>query len=136
MKQELKAAVNFLAKPLTNQENITNKQIELFKECLIYILYQRYRDHWIPERPHLYSSYRCILIGEKIEPMILRACIISRISVESLTKAYKPHVLILFIDPYDVYYSLIPDKTKRSIFQCDPQPPAPTKKHSPHCTII
>lgn len=144
MKQELAAAVDFLAIRLKNKPFITEEHIDLFKENLTLIMMNRYQHQWIPENPQLYSFYRCICIGEMLEPMLVRAGILSGISQECIFHAFRAQELIMFVNPYHVYCQNPPDKNKLTIFQCDPptpespsySPPPPYKKRSRHCTLL
>ena len=106
MKLELQSASNFLVHLIKlGQRNINENQLKKFRLTLVDVLYDRFRDHWFPEKPFKGSGYRCIRINGKIDPVIMQAAEICDMSVQFLKSPY-PSELTMWIDPREVSYRI------------------------------
>jgi protein Tob/BTG len=106
MKLELQSASNFLVHLIKlGQRNINENQLKKFRLTLVDVLYDRFRDHWFPEKPFKGSGYRCIRINGKMDPVIMQAAESCDMSVQFLKSAY-PSELTMWIDPLEVSYRI------------------------------
>lgn len=65
MRDEISAAVLFLARLIEKGENFNQGQLEDFKTRLSQLLLERFENHWFPEVPHKGQGYRCIRVNER-----------------------------------------------------------------------
>lgn len=65
MRDEISAAVLFLARLIEKGENFNQGQLEDFKARLSQLLLERFENHWFPELPHKGQGYRCIRVNER-----------------------------------------------------------------------
>ena len=63
MREEVKAAVNFLAKIMQSSGRVSKDCVDQFKNSLESRLWRYYVGHWYPDKSHRESGYRCIRIN-------------------------------------------------------------------------
>jgi protein Tob/BTG len=106
MKLELQSAANFLVHLVRlGRRNISELQLEKFRQCLQEVLRRRYRDHWFPEKPFKGSGYRCIRINGKMDPVIAQAAESCQLSPSLLHQTF-PSERTMWIDPLEVSYRI------------------------------
>lgn len=103
MELEIQVSVNFLMNYLYNK--LPRRRVDLFGEELAKKLTQKFEGHWYPEKPQKGSAFRCILISEKLDPVLVDAAKESGLKVEDV-KANLPEKLCLWIDPHEVSYRI------------------------------
>uniref|UniRef100_A0A1A8MRL2 Anti-proliferative protein domain-containing protein n=2 Tax=Nothobranchius pienaari TaxID=704102 RepID=A0A1A8MRL2_9TELE len=101
MKQEVKAAVNFLKRLAVARGKMGEAKAELFAKKLQKLLCDKYEKHWYPDCPSKGQAYRCIRIhnGFPWDEMLLKACEESELTPCSLGL---PPEITLWIDPMEV----------------------------------
>uniref|UniRef100_A0A1A8IF94 Anti-proliferative protein domain-containing protein n=1 Tax=Nothobranchius kuhntae TaxID=321403 RepID=A0A1A8IF94_NOTKU len=101
MKQEVKAAVNFLKRLAVARGKMGEAKAELFAKKLQKLLCDKYEKHWYPDCPSKGQAYRCIRIhnGFPWDEMLLKACEESELTPCSLGL---PPDITLWIDPMEV----------------------------------
>ncbi len=103
---ELLSASNFLVHLVRlAKRNVSESQLQKFRENLIEVLQQRYCDHWFPERPFKGSGYRCVRINGKMDPIIGKAGDNCGLSSAFLHSTF-PSELTMWIDPLEVSYRI------------------------------
>lgn len=65
MRDEISAAVLFLARLIEKSENFNKGQLEEFKTRLSELLVERFENHWFPDQPFKGQGYRCIRVNER-----------------------------------------------------------------------
>ncbi|XP_069765032.1 protein Tob2-like [Narcine bancroftii] len=103
MHLEIKVALNFIISYLYNK--LPRRRADLFGEELERLLKQKYEGHWYPEKPLKGSGYRCVHIGETVDPIIEQAARRSGLDIEDI-RANVPQELSLWIDPFEVSYQI------------------------------
>lgn len=101
MKEEIDVAVSFLIRVIAKNSCLERSQLEALRERLKFILVDRFRDHWFPEKPSRGQAYRCIRINdmEPREPVLERASRQCSLAYEELCL---PAELTLWVDPEEV----------------------------------
>lgn len=103
MELEIQVSVNFLMNYLYNK--LPRRRVDLFGDELAKKLTQKFDGHWYPEKPQKGSAYRCILIAEQLDPVLVEAAKESGLKVEDV-KANLPEKLSLWVDPHEVSYRI------------------------------
>ncbi|XP_038612865.1 LOW QUALITY PROTEIN: protein Tob2 [Tachyglossus aculeatus] len=103
MHLEIKVALNFIISYLYNK--LPRRRADLFGEELERLLKKKYEGHWYPERPLKGSGYRCVHIGETVDPVVELAAKRSGLAVEDV-RANVPEELSVWIDPFEVSYQI------------------------------
>lgn len=103
MELEIQVSVNFLMNYLYNK--LPRRRVDLFGDELAKKLTQKFEGHWYPEKPQKGSAYRCILISEQLDPVLVEAAKESGLKVEDV-KANLPEKLSLWVDPHEVSYRI------------------------------
>jgi len=105
MKHEIQSGANFITHllRLDKKKSISEPQLKKFRDSLIDCFRRRYRDHWYPEKPNKGSGYRTIRRNPKIDPLIIQAGEMSKLSEKTLLKKL-PTFLTVWINPQDVCY--------------------------------
>ncbi|XP_010015686.1 PREDICTED: protein Tob2 [Nestor notabilis] len=103
MHLEIKVALNFIISYLYNK--LPRRRADLFGEELERLLKKKYEGHWYPEKPLKGSGYRCIHIGETVDPVVELAAKRSGLAVEDV-RANVPEELSVWIDPFEVSYQI------------------------------
>ena len=107
MIEEINSAVNFLPRIMNFRfSGISRQLIEKFIQSLTAVLLDHYNNHWFPDMPTKGSGYRCLrIVKHKMDPLFAKACRISGLTVEHLSKLLPPE-FTMWIDPADVSYRI------------------------------
>jgi protein Tob/BTG len=100
---EIQIAVSFLTSYLYNK--LPRRRVDLFSVELAKQLKEKFEGHWYPQRPSKGSGYRCLLIGEKLDPVLMNAANDSGLSLEEIRSSL-PEKLNMWIDPDEVSYRI------------------------------
>ncbi|KAM4691680.1 protein Tob1 [Rhinophrynus dorsalis] len=103
MQLEIQVALNFIISYLYNK--LPRRRVNIFGEELERLLKEKYEGHWYPDRPYKGSGYRCIHVGEKVEPVIEQAANESGLDIEDIRRNL-PQDLNVWIDPAEVSYQI------------------------------
>ncbi|OCT63051.1 protein Tob1 [Xenopus laevis] len=103
MQLEIKVALNFIISYLYNK--LPRRRVNIFGEELEKLLKKKYEGHWYPDRPYKGSGFRCIHVGEKVEPVIQQAANESGLEIEDVRRNL-PQDLSVWIDPSEVSYQI------------------------------
>ncbi|KAK9399883.1 protein Tob2 [Crotalus adamanteus] len=103
MHLEIKVALNFIISYLYNK--LPRRRADLFGEELERLLKKKYEGHWYPEKPLKGSGYRCVHIGETVDPVVEMAAKRSGLAVEDV-RANVPEELSVWVDPFEVSYQI------------------------------
>ncbi|XP_051818158.1 LOW QUALITY PROTEIN: protein Tob2 [Antechinus flavipes] len=103
MHLEIKVALNFIISYLYNK--LPRRRADLFGEELERLLKKRYEGHWYPDKPLKGSGFRCVHIGEMVDPVVELAAKRSGLAVEDV-RANVPEELSVWIDPFEVSYQI------------------------------
>ncbi|EPY88537.1 protein Tob2-like protein [Camelus ferus] len=103
MQLEIKVALNFIISYLYNK--LPRRRADLFGEELERLLKKKYEGHWYPDKPLKGSGFRCVHIGEIVDPVVELAAKRSGLAVEDV-RANVPEELSVWIDPYEVSYQI------------------------------
>ncbi|KAL2295780.1 hypothetical protein Nmel_017301 [Mimus melanotis] len=101
MKDEIAAAVFFVTKLVKREGKLSKEEIEKFAAKLTTILFEKYKNHWYPEKPSRGQAFRCIRINKQQarEPLLERACVDT--GLES-TQLGLPKEVTVWVDPFEV----------------------------------
>lgn len=106
MKLELESASNFLVHLVRlGRGNLSDCELDRFRDAVTEVLRRRYRDHWFPEKPYKGSGYRCIRINGKLDPVIAQAGDTCGLNPELIRTTF-PSELTMWIDPLEVSYRI------------------------------
>ncbi|XP_006890146.1 PREDICTED: protein Tob2 [Elephantulus edwardii] len=103
MQLEIKMALNFIISYLYNK--LPRRRADLFGEELERLLRKKYEGHWYPDKPLKGSGFRCVHIGETVDPVVELAAKRSGLAVEDV-RANVPEELSVWIDPFEVSYQI------------------------------
>ncbi|XP_004397475.1 PREDICTED: protein Tob2 [Odobenus rosmarus divergens] len=103
MQLEIKVALNFIISYLYNK--LPRRRADLFGEELERLLKKKYEGHWYPDKPLKGSGFRCVHIGEIVDPVVELAARRSGLAVEDV-RANVPEELSVWIDPFEVSYQI------------------------------
>ncbi|XP_060111000.1 protein Tob2-like [Heteronotia binoei] len=103
MHLEIKAALSFITFHLYNK--LPRRRVDQFGEELEQLLQKKYEGHWHPENPLQGSGYRCVHLGEIVDPIVELEARRSGLTVEDV-QASIPAELNVWIDPFEVSYQL------------------------------
>ncbi|XP_075409752.1 protein Tob2 [Tenrec ecaudatus] len=103
MQLEIKVALNFIISYLYNK--LPRRRADLFGEELERLLKKKYEGHWYPEKPLKGSGFRCVHIGETVDPVVELAAKRSGLAVEDV-RTNVPEELSVWIDPFEVSYQI------------------------------
>lgn len=103
MREEVKAAVNFLTRIMQSTGRVSKDCLDQFKNSLENRLHSYYDGHWFPEKPHRGSGYRCIRINHIMDPILDLAA--QESGIGNLLK-YLPNEITIWVDPFDVSYRI------------------------------
>jgi len=110
MRNEINAAVQFLAIPLKNAD-VNSVTIEKFKSVCRDILQRRFYFFWMTNAPRRFSGYRSIrVLNDKIDQVITEAGEACGLSYETLYNIYNMN-FILWINPNDVCFRIGDDSS-------------------------
>uniref|UniRef100_T1INI9 Anti-proliferative protein domain-containing protein n=1 Tax=Strigamia maritima TaxID=126957 RepID=T1INI9_STRMM len=100
---EVQVALNFVISYLYNK--LPRRRVNLFGEELERALKYKFEGHWYPEKPFKGSAFRCLRVGEPIDPVIEQAAKDSGVEVSDI-KENLPEELSVWIDPGEVSYRI------------------------------
>ncbi|XP_075034215.1 protein Tob1 [Mixophyes fleayi] len=103
MQLEIQVALNFIISYLYNK--LPRRRVNIFGEELERLLKRKYEGHWYPDRPYKGSGFRCIHVGEKVEPVIEQAANESGLDIDDIRRNL-PQDLNVWIDPSEVSYQI------------------------------
>ncbi|XP_053436458.1 protein Tob1-like [Nycticebus coucang] len=103
MKLEIQVALNFIISYLYNK--LPRRRVNILGEELGRLLKKKYEGHWYPEKPYKGSGFRCIHIGEKVDPVIEQASKESGLDIDDV-RGNLPQDLSVWIDPFEVSYQI------------------------------
>ncbi|KAG7269575.1 hypothetical protein CRUP_036767, partial [Coryphaenoides rupestris] len=98
MQLEIQVALNFIISYLYNK--LPRRRVNIFGEELERQLKSKYQGHWYPERPYKGSGFRCIHVGEKVDPVVEKAAKESGLDIEDIGE--KGPVKVLYVDDSNV----------------------------------
>ncbi|XP_048411026.1 protein Tob1a [Stegostoma tigrinum] len=103
MQLEIQVALNFIISYLYNK--LPRRRVNIFGEELEQLLKKKYEGHWYPDKPYRGSGYRCIHVGEAIDPVIEQAAKESGLDMKDV-RDNLPEDLSVWIDPFEVSYQI------------------------------
>ncbi|XP_029293203.1 protein Tob1-like [Cottoperca gobio] len=103
MQLEIQVALNFVISYLYNK--LPRRRVNIFGEELERQLKQKYEGHWYPDKPYKGSGFRCIHVGEKVDPVVEKAAKESGLDIEDVRNNL-PQDLSVWIDPFEVSYQI------------------------------
>uniref|UniRef100_A0AAY4C0C4 Anti-proliferative protein domain-containing protein n=1 Tax=Denticeps clupeoides TaxID=299321 RepID=A0AAY4C0C4_9TELE len=103
MQLEIQVALNFIISYLYNK--LPRRRVNIFGEELERQLKQKYDGHWYPDKPYKGSGFRCIHVGEKVDPVVEQAAKESGLDIEDVRNNL-PQDLSVWIDPFEVSYQI------------------------------
>ena len=101
MLNEIKAAVLFLVNLIEKSEKFSPDQLECFKQHLVELLTERFKNHWFPDKPFKGQGYRCIRVNghNRRDATLESAANAAGVKYEDLAL---PVELTLWVDPNEV----------------------------------
>ncbi|KAJ3589331.1 hypothetical protein NHX12_010176 [Muraenolepis orangiensis] len=101
MKEEIAAAVFFMARLVKRYGSLGADGRERFAAALTSVLFETYKNHWEPSAPSKGQAYRCLRMNrvQLKEPVLEQACTRSRVRYEGLGL---PRELTVWVDPGEV----------------------------------
>ncbi|KAK6301781.1 hypothetical protein J4Q44_G00278340 [Coregonus suidteri] len=103
MQLEIQVALNFIISYLYNK--LPRRRVNIFGEELERQLKKKYEGHWYTEKPYKGSGYRCIHVGEKVDPVVEQAAKESGLDIDDVRNNL-PQDLSVWIDPFEVSYQI------------------------------
>lgn len=103
MQLEIQVALNFIISYLYNK--LPRRRVNIFGEELERQLKKKYEGHWYPDKPYKGSGFRCIHVGEKVDPLVEEAAKESGLDIEDVRNNL-PQDLSVWIDPFEVSYQI------------------------------
>ncbi|XP_056627106.1 protein Tob1b [Triplophysa dalaica] len=103
MQLEIQVALNFIISYLYNK--LPRRRVNIFGEELDRQLKKKYEGHWYPDKPYKGSGFRCIHVGEKVDPVVEEAAKESGLDIEDVRNNL-PQDLSVWIDPFEVSYQI------------------------------
>ncbi|XP_064806652.1 protein Tob1-like [Oncorhynchus masou masou] len=103
MQLEIQVALNFIISYLYNK--LPRRRVNIFGEELERQLKKKYEGHWYTDKPYKGSGYRCIHVGEKVDPVVEQAAKESGLDIDDVRNNL-PQDLSVWIDPFEVSYQI------------------------------
>ncbi|XP_033893929.3 protein Tob1 [Acipenser ruthenus] len=103
MQLEIQVALNFIISYLYNK--LPRRRVNIFGEELERQLKKKYEGHWYPDKPYKGSGFRCIHVGEKVDPVVEQAAKESGLDINDVRNNL-PQDLSVWIDPFEVSYQI------------------------------
>uniref|UniRef100_A0A7N8YLL5 B-cell translocation gene 4 n=1 Tax=Mastacembelus armatus TaxID=205130 RepID=A0A7N8YLL5_9TELE len=101
MKEEIAAAVFFVARLVKRYGCLDNDGRDRFAAALTSVLFENYKNHWHPNAPTKGQAYRCLRMNRVRlrDPVLQQACERSAVCYEDLGL---PQELTVWVDPGEV----------------------------------
>jgi len=101
MKDEIAAAVVFLARLVNLRRNFSPEQTAEFSKNLAEALIEKFRNHWYEEKPSKGQAFRCIRIASDVprDTVLVKAAKKSGLDLEKMNL---PSDFTLWVDPSEV----------------------------------
>ncbi|XP_044225971.1 protein BTG4 [Thunnus albacares] len=101
MKEEIAAAVFFVARLVKRYGCLDNDGRERFAAALTSVLFEKYKNHWHPNAPTKGQAYRCLRMNRVRlqDPVLQQACERSGVQYDDLGL---PQELTVWVDPGEV----------------------------------
>ncbi|KAM3868811.1 protein BTG4 [Diretmus argenteus] len=101
MKEEIAAAVFFLARLAKRYGCLDNDSRDRFATALTSVLFENYKNHWDPSTPSKGQAYRCLRMNrmQLRDPVLEQACVRSAVRYGDLGL---PRELTVWVDPGEV----------------------------------
>ncbi|XP_070700092.1 protein BTG4 [Pempheris klunzingeri] len=101
MKEEIAAAVFFVARLVKRYGCLDNDSRECFAAALTSVLFENYKNHWHPNAPTKGQAYRCLRMNrvQLQDPVLQQACEQSAVRYDDLGL---PLELTVWVDPGEV----------------------------------
>ncbi|AWP17254.1 Tob1 [Scophthalmus maximus] len=103
MQLEIQVALNFIISYLYNK--LPRRRVNIFGEELERQLKKKYEGHWYLDKPYKGSGFRCIHVGEKVDPVVELAAKESGLDIDDVRNNL-PQDLSVWIDPFEVSYQI------------------------------
>lgn len=103
MQLEIQVALKFIISYLYHK--LPRRRVDIFSEELERRLRRKYEGHWYPDQPYKGSGFRCLHVGERVEPLVEEAARESGLVVSDI-RAHLPAELSVWIDPFEVSYQI------------------------------
>ncbi|RXN00960.1 Protein Tob1 [Acipenser ruthenus] len=103
MQLEIQVALNFIISYLYNK--LPRRRVNIFGEELERQLKKKYEGHWYPDKPYKGSGFRCIHVGDKVDPVVEQAAKESGLDINDVRNNL-PQDLSVWIDPFEVSYQI------------------------------
>ncbi|KAK2825159.1 hypothetical protein Q7C36_019086 [Tachysurus vachellii] len=105
MKTEVSTATDFVTSLVRMTGLLTEDRLHHFSFSLQKTLLDYYEKHWFLQDPCRGSSYRCLRINHKMDPLINKAARAVGITKEELF-VLLPCKLTVWVDPHEVSYRI------------------------------
>ncbi|XP_034033301.1 maternal B9.15 protein-like [Thalassophryne amazonica] len=101
MKEEIAAAVFFMAQLVKRYSCLDNESRERFAAALTSVLFDNYKNHWYPNTPSKGQAYRCLRMNHTMpqDPVLQKACEHGTVRYEDLGL---PKEITIWVDPGEV----------------------------------
>nr|XP_040035958.1 protein BTG4 [Gasterosteus aculeatus aculeatus] len=101
MKEEIAAAVFFVARLVKRYGCLDNDSRDRFAAALTCVLFENYKNHWHPNAPTKGQAYRCLRVNrmQLRDPVLQQACSRTPVRYEDLGL---PQELTVWVDPGEV----------------------------------
>ncbi|KAL6098367.1 btg4 [Pungitius sinensis] len=101
MKEEIAAAVFFVARLVKRYGCLDNEGRDRFAAALTCVLFENYKNHWHPNAPTKGQAYRCLRVNrmQLRDPVLQQACSRSPVRYEDLGL---PQEMTVWVDPGEV----------------------------------
>ncbi|XP_045896282.1 protein BTG4 [Micropterus dolomieu] len=101
MKEEIAAAVFFMARLVKRYGCLDNDSRERFAAALTSVLFEKYKNHWHPNAPSKGQAYRCLRMNpvRLQDPVLQQVCERSAVRYEDLGL---PQEMTVWVDPGEV----------------------------------
>ena len=105
MKIEILSAANFLTHLLRLADCTTKPKLKKFRNMMVKVLHERYKNIWYPQTPMRGTGFRCIRITNKMDPIVEKAGELVGFDKKFL-EFYLLSPLTIWVDPLSVSFQL------------------------------